>query len=67
MKQERGAPEDMREKIQSWMCFNGRQTMIYFDSRLETTLGTTDKSQVKVKRFLLSEISKVDQTPIAFE
>lgn len=63
-KQAQKPPEDFREKIENWLKFNRRNTIINPNSDcgisclLETPL---------VGRFKLSEIANMDQTPIAFE
>jgi hypothetical protein len=61
-KQAQKVPEAFREKIQSWLQFNRRQTVIeeFSDQGLPCKVPC-------VGRFKLSEIANMDQTPIAFE
>jgi hypothetical protein len=63
-KQAQKPPEDFREKIENWLRFNCRNTIINIDSNcgILRPLAT-----LLVGRFKLSEIANMDQTPIAFE
>jgi hypothetical protein len=63
-KQAQQAPEDYREKIEAWLQFNRRNTVINANS----DCGIVRQPPVPVVgRFKLSEIANMDQTPIAFE
>jgi hypothetical protein len=61
-KQVQKVPEAFREKVQSWLQFNRRQTVIqeFSDCGLPYQVPY-------VGRFKLSEIANIDQIPIAFE
>ena len=63
-KQAQKVPEAFREKIQAWLQFNRRQTIILEDSFCGLPKG---EDVPLVGRFKLSEIANMDQTPIAFE
>ena len=57
-------PEDLREKIEQWLRFNRRQTVIEPCSIMGLPRG---KDVPLVGRFKLSEIANMDQTPLACE
>lgn len=63
-KQAQKTPEAFREKIQAWLQFNRRQTIVLDDSFRGFPKG---EDIPLVGRFKLSEIANMDQTPIAFE
>jgi hypothetical protein len=58
-------PEDFHEKVTAWLQFNRRQTVII---KGLSDLGLPRGEEVPlVGRFKLSEISNMDQTPLAFD
>jgi hypothetical protein len=63
-KQAQKPPEDFREKIENWLKFNCRNTIVNptSDCGIQCSISTP-----LVGRFKLSEIANIDQTPIAFE
>jgi hypothetical protein len=62
-KQAQNPREDFREKIEAWLQFNRRNTII----NLGSDCGKPRSIEVPlVGRFKLSEIANMDQTPIAF-
>jgi hypothetical protein len=63
-KQAQKSPEDFREKIEAWLQFNRRNTIINpgSDCGISCSLAIP-----LVGRFKLLEIANMDQTPIAFE
>lgn len=62
-KQAQKPPEDFRPKIEQWLKFNRRNTIIGPGS----VVGKGRIPGPTVGRFKLSEIANMDQTPIAFE
>ena len=70
-KQAQKAPVDLREKLQSWFQYNCRFTIRRKGSLLGSVAGhphCTNLFDTKyVGRFKLSQIAKMDQTPLAFE
>jgi hypothetical protein len=58
------APEHFREKIENWLKYNRRMTVIRVDSMVGIPRGPDIPI---VGRFKLSEIANMYQTPIAFE
>jgi hypothetical protein len=59
-------PENYRNKVQSWLQYNRRQTVIRKDGT--SLVGLPCESDVPVVgRFKLSEIGNMDQTPLAFD
>lgn len=63
-KQAQKCPEDFRPKIEQWLKFNRRNTVINLGSDCGVPRALTIPL---VGRFKLSEIANMDQTPIAFE
>ena len=55
--------KDYRLKVQSWLQYNRRQTVIRKDSFVGLPYGLDTKV---VGRFKLFEIGNIDQTPIPF-
>jgi hypothetical protein len=63
-KQAQKPTEDFREKIEAWLQFNRRNTIINPSS----DCGISRSLAIPlVGRFKLLEIANMDQTPIAFE
>ena len=59
-------PKDYYLKIQSWLQFNQQQTVIQKDG--SSIQGLPCRPDVLVvRRFKLSEIANMDQTPLAFD
>lgn len=65
-KQGQKVPEDFRPKIQAWLQYNRRQTVIRKDGSSFQGLPRGPTVPV-VGRFKLSEIANMDQTPLAFD
>jgi hypothetical protein len=58
--------EDYRNKVQSWLQYNRRQTVIRTDGTLLVGLDRGPNVLV-VRQFKLSEVANIDQTPLAFD
>ena len=63
-KQAQKPPKDFCKKIENWLKFNCRNTIVNptSDCSIQCSIST-----LLVGRFKLSEIANIDQTPIAFE
>ncbi|KAF7880496.1 uncharacterized protein EAF02_007342 [Botrytis sinoallii] len=60
------SPEELREVIQRWCQFNRRNTIRNIDSDAGKPQNESEENP-RIGRFLLSNITNMDQTPLAFE